>query len=102
MAINRWLVGGALLAAFALPAASAVLASNGDIIIGTNATNGDIHVNGLGTIDHGPQNGQGNIPTCVSGAAPDTCPPDAERSRGIRPLWTVDCPASSRHADHSH
>lgn len=51
MKIKNWLAGGALLAIAALPGiaapASAVLASNGEILIGSTATNGDIHVNGL-------------------------------------------------------
>jgi len=81
MMIKKWLAGGALLVLAALPTAGlvpptdgdpgvttggsvAVAASNGDVVIGTTATNGDVHVGGqtadAGEVanDLGPDNSQ--------------------------------------------
>jgi hypothetical protein len=85
--IKKWLAGGAMLAVAGLPAvgmapASTVLASNGEIVIGTTATNGDIRVGGVAANDLGPDNQQAKHVSSVASEAdpgPNQAPPPTIR-----------------------
>src|SRR5262245_19376184 len=87
--INKWLAGGAMLAIAAIsaagiaaPASTVLAASNGEVIIGSTATNGDIRVGGLTANDLGPDNQQAkNVSNAVSNAdtGPNQGPPPTVR-----------------------
>lgn len=82
MTIKKWLAGGAMLAAAALPAVGITPPKDGDpgstaptstVLAGSN---GDIHVGGAIANDLGPDNQQAkHASTAASDADPDPGPP---------------------------